>query len=114
MSETMRRDYTVEMLLAEVPGLTGRRLERFARAGIVTRVERGAAPYRAVDRARLALACELADAFDLEDEALAMVLDLVDRMHSARADLRALMGAVAAEPEEVRVRMLATMRRLRG
>lgn len=113
----MTREITIKMLLGEVPGLTQGRLERFVAAGIVTPVQRGESGepgYLPLDRARLALACDLADAFELQDDALAMVLDLVDQVHGLRGELRALMQAVAAEPEDTRLRLAARLRELRS
>lgn len=107
---------TIEELVAEVPGLSALRIERYVAAGIVQPVlaEGEAESFRPVDRARLQLACELADSFDLEDDALALVFDLIDRMHRHRADLKALMQAVAAQPEEIRLRIGAALEEIRN
>lgn len=111
---------TIETLITEVPGLSQRRLERFIEAGIVTPVQHpeqdphaGATGFLAIDRARLAFACDMADTFDLEDDALSVLLGLVDQLHGVRGELRALMQAVEAEPVQTRERIIATMRRLR-
>ena len=39
-----------------------------------------------------------------------MVMSLLDQLNSMRGDMRALMSAVAAEPDEVRGRIHATIR----
>lgn len=105
----MTKAITFEALVSAVPGLSRRRLQRYVEAGIIIPVQRPdreadieAMVFRPVDEARLMLACELADQFELQDEALGLMLDLVDRMHGLRAELHALMEAVAAQPTETR------------
>ncbi len=108
----MSRIYTEREVIARVPGLSGARLLRFIEAEIVLPIRRVPEPgFRAVDLARLGLACELADQFDLEGEALALVLSLVDQLHARRAELRRLLGAVAAQPPEVRAQIAAALAR---
>lgn len=112
----MTRVFTFEELVAEVPGLSSKRMTRYLAAGIVRPVQSGEGreSFRPVDRARLMLACELADQFALEDDALSLVLDLVDQMHGLRADLRQLMRAVEAQPEDIRRRIGAALDQARG
>lgn len=112
----MTRVFTFEELVAEVPGLSSGRMTRYLAAGIVRPVHNiaGGESFRAVDRARLMLACELADQFALEDEALSLVLDLVDQMHGFRKDLRRLMRAVEAQPEDIRRRIGEALALARG
>lgn len=90
-----------------VPGLTEDRLTRFIAAEVVRPVQGTAGGgFAQVDVARLQLACELCDGYALEDEALAMVMSVIDRMHGMRRDLHAMMQAVAAEGDEVRLRIV--------
>lgn len=94
--------YTDEQIIAEVPGLDRALLLRFVSARIVIPVDRPADRARGflpVDVARLRLACELCESFDFEDDALGMVLGLVDRLHATRAELRAVLEAVGDLPE---------------
>ncbi len=110
----MTRIYSEQEVVARVRGLSVPLLLRFIEAEIVRPVSRGkpqARGYAKVDVARLRLACELAEEFDLDTDALGLVMGLIDRLHATRADLRALMRAVAAEPEDVRARIAATVRR---
>ena len=110
----MTRIYTEQEVVARVRGLSVPLLVRFIEAEIVRPVARGkpqARGYGRVDVARLQLACDLADEFDLDTDALGLVMGLIDRLHATRADLRAVMQAIAAEPEEVRARIAAAVRR---
>jgi chaperone modulatory protein CbpM len=52
--------------------------------------------------ARVRLVRELRQEMALDDEAMLLVLNLLDRMHGVRAQLRRLADAVALQPEEVR------------
>lgn len=104
----MTRLYSYRETVLRVPGLTEERLVRFVAAEVVRPVRGDAGDgFGQVDLARLQLACELCDGYALEDEALALVMDLVDRMHGLRRDLRALVQAIEAEgDDEVRMRLL--------
>lgn len=106
----MTRWLTEDDLIAAIPRLTRTRLVSFIAAEIVVPVgsERGPV-FRGIDSARAALACDLAEDFGLDDEGLSLVLALVDQLHGVRAELRAVMGAVEAEPPEVRRRIAETL-----
>ena len=49
---------------------------------------------------------------DRPEDALGMVMSLIDQLNTMRGDMRALMRAVAAEPDEVRGRIHAVLRRI--
>ena len=51
------------------------------------------------DRARIRMILDFHRDLAIDDEAMPVVLDLVDRLHAARAQLRAVLEAVAALPE---------------
>lgn len=99
-------------LLALVPDLSEARLAALTEAGIVSpvRAETGER-FRDLDAARLQLAVELEDMFALHDEALALVLTLIDQLNGARGDMRAVLGALAEEPPETRARLRAVIAR---
>lgn len=104
--------YSEEEVLATVGRLDRPRLVRFLRAEVIRPADaEGRQVYRQVDVARIELLCDLCDDFDLGDEALAMVIGLIDQLHGTRGDLAALMRALGDEPDEVRGRV---MQRLRG
>ncbi len=67
-----------------------------------------------VDVARIALICELRDDLRLDDEAMPVVLSLLDQVYELRRRLRALGAAVAAQPYEVRDAVWAALSRRRG
>lgn len=102
----MARYYTETEVVALIDDLTPPRLQSFVSARIVQSVATpDGAGYREADLARLQLLCDLADSYDLPEETLAMVMSLIDQLNTARGDMRALMQAVASEPDEVRVRI---------
>ncbi len=100
--------------LEEVAALIGRieaaELERWCLEGWV-RPEREAEQWRfaEIDVARVRLICELKVDLAIDDEALPVVLDLMDQVHGLRARLAALARAVAAEPPDVRRRIAAAV-----
>ena len=111
----MSRVYTQKEVVALVPGLNGARLVHFIEAEIVTPVAREPEPaFRRIDLARLELACELADQFDLNEDALGLVLSLVDQLHGTRHELRRLMRAVSEQPEELRRAIGASLQAARN
>ncbi|MEM1363193.1 MAG: hypothetical protein AAGF94_16015 [Pseudomonadota bacterium] len=96
--------YSEEEVIAAVPGLDRVMLMRFVETRIVIPIQRDETPpaFNQTDAARLRLACELCDSLDLEDDALAIVMGLIDRLHSVRADLRAVLEVVETLPEAER------------
>ena len=111
----MSRIYTEREVVARVPGLTGARLVQFIEVGIVLPVKREKEPgFQRLDLARLELACELADQFDLGGEALNLVLSLVDQLHAKRAELRAVLRAVEAQPADTRKRIAEALQAARA
>ena len=87
-------------------GLTVARLRAFVAADCLAPDEReGRLAFAEADLARAQLLEELADDFDLDPEAAAMVVSLVDQIHGLRRQLRRLGEAVAVEHPEVRARI---------
>ncbi|WP_417493444.1 hypothetical protein [Maricaulis sp.] len=106
---------TAEETIAAITMLTPDRLETYIEIGIVMPLESGDGPrFSATDRARLELVCELEETHELADEALALVMSLVDQLHAARADLQALGRAVDVQSVEVRESVLSAWRSARG
>lgn len=106
----MARRITEADMVAAVPLLTRPRLHAWVEAEVVTPLpDSEGALFQEEDVARLTLACELCEEFALADDALALVMTLVDRLHGAEADLTALAQALAAEPEDVRRRVGALL-----
>jgi chaperone modulatory protein CbpM len=104
----MIRHLTEEEVLAAIPGLTRTRLFAFIETELVLplrRENKGAPAFRQVDFARLQLLCDLTDDLELDENALAIVITLIDQLHATRQDLLAIARAVEAEPTEVRSRI---------
>ncbi|SDL92626.1 hypothetical protein [Maricaulis salignorans] len=111
----MSENLTANEIIDAVAALTAERLTTYIEIGIIMPIQGEAGPlFAPVDCARLQLICELEQSHELADEALEMVMSLVDQLHSARADLQALGAAVDAQPVAVREQVLAAWRARRG
>ena len=111
----MSARYSEEQAVTAVRRLTASRLRRFVRADCVRPTHTSDGPaFTEVDLARLELLCELAEDFDLDEDALAVVLSLIDQLHGVRHELRALALALAEEPPEVQERVRAAWWRATG
>ncbi|MTH62698.1 hypothetical protein [Paracoccus shanxieyensis] len=109
-----RRHFTLTQVLAELPDLGPEQLESYIRSGVVVPVQSETGPlFRQLDIARLQLVVDLAEGYHLDDEALAMVLSLVDQLHGLRGDMHAMLDAVAREPVETRERLRSAIREVR-
>ncbi len=99
----MTRSLTEEELIKTVSRLTSLRLSEYLAAEIVIpeQTDRGLV-YHSLDVARLELACELHEQYDMEADALAMMISLIDQMHGLRAELREVLSAFEAQPDPVR------------
>ena len=73
--------------------------------------ERGTAGYffREVDVARVHLIAELRRDLAIDEEAMPLVLNLLDQVYRLHGQLRALAAAVEAQPAEVRDAVLARL-----
>ncbi|MDB6176465.1 hypothetical protein PAF17_02980 [Paracoccus sp. Z330] len=110
----MTRHYTAAEVVTLVDDLTERRLQVFVREQIVQPLQTDSGPaYRDADIARLRLLCDLLEGYELKGDAMHLVMSLVDQLNTARGDMRALMHAVAEEPDEVRLRIHRIVHRLR-
>ena len=84
------------------------------RAGVVVPVQSETGPlFRELDLARLHLVVDLTEGYHLDEEALGLVMSLVDQLHGLRGDMRAMLDAVAREPTETRMRLKAAIREVR-
>ena len=102
----MTEYFTQSQVISSVEGLTQSRLVAFLDADLVMPLSSATEPvYRPVDLARLALLCDLADHFDLEGDALGVVIGLIDQLHATRHRLFAMAQAMEAEPPDLRARI---------
>ena len=102
----MTTHYTKIQTIAAVPGLSDAQLAAYMAADLVV-----ASPdtpdllFRPIDIARLTLLCDLADQFDLDTDALGVVMGLIDQLHDARLRLFAMAKAIEPEPQDLRHRV---------
>ena len=66
-----------------------------------------------LDVARIRLICDLRTDMSLPDDAVPVVLSLLDQVHGLRRELRRLAEAVEAQPDEIR-QAIVTARKTRG
>ena len=100
------RYYSETEVVARVEGMTVTRLRAFVSAHCLEPVEHeGRLAFAEADVARARLLGDLHRDFELDEEAAALVLSLIDQIHGLRRRLRELGGALAEEPEEVRLRL---------
>jgi chaperone modulatory protein CbpM len=69
---------------------------------IVPEEEGGRWRFHEVDVARVELILDIRREFAVDDEALALVLGLLDQIYSLRRQMRRLCGAVEAQPADIR------------
>lgn len=110
----MTRYFTEDEVIALIGDLTSSRLSNLVKSHFVTPAVTSHGPgYAEADLARLQLLTDLVDVYELPDDTLTMVMSLIDQLNTARGDMRALMQAVAAEPDEVRGRITQTVHSIR-
>jgi len=98
--------FTEVEVISIVARLTPARLAMFLDAELVMPVPvQDGRTFRRIDLARLELLCDLADSFDLDADALGIVISLIDQLHEARHRLRAVAEALDAEPKELQARV---------
>ena len=93
----------LEALLGEFSGLDRIELLRWVENRWVLPEPRGGSwVFDEVDVARVELILEIRREWALDDEAMPLVLGLLDQIYELRRQLRRLCGAVAAQPAEIR------------
>lgn len=98
-------------VVARVEGLTVTRLRSWVANHCIEPEEReGRLAFREMDVARARLLADLAGDLELDEDAAALVVRLVDQIHGLRRRLRSLGAALAEEPEEIRIRIGARLR----
>jgi chaperone modulatory protein CbpM len=108
----MSEVFTIEQTLTRVVRLTRTRLTAFIEAeAVVPQIDDAGPVFRAADLARLDLLCDLAELYDMQPEALAVMISVIDGMHAARRDRDALLGVIRAETPRVRARIAEALAR---
>lgn len=93
---------------------------RLTRRQLVTFIEDGAVkPQRAtggyvfgrIDIARLELLCDLTEDLELDNEALGVVVSLIDQLHAARQEIAVLVRAIDLLPPETQATLMSDLKR---
>lgn len=80
-----------------------RRLRLWVRKGwIAPAAGTGGPAFDHADLARVRLVCQLKDEFNLNEDAVSLVLSLMDQVYGLRSELRTLATAVEQQPDSVR------------
>ena len=98
-------------VVARVERLNLRELRLWVRQGWLRPTVGTTGPvFDELDIARIRLLCDLRKEMSLPNDALPVVLDLIDRLHQTRRELRALARALAEQPEDVRRSVVSRVR----
>lgn len=94
---------TEKMVLTEIRRLTRRELRLWVSEGWVRPAMGETGPvFDEIDVARLRLLCDLRKEMALPNDAVPVVLNLIDSLHQTRRELRLLMEALDDQPEDIR------------
>lgn len=94
--------FTEDQVLASVSRLSVRRLRTWVKRGwIRPQAEDGRTIYTEVEVARICLFCDLRDDLSVDEEALSLIVPLIDQIYGLRRQLRVLGRAVEAQPKPV-------------
>lgn len=102
----MTNAFAPEQVIEKVASLTAERLSYFERLQIVTPVSTPQGlRYRTLDVRRITLLCELTDDFEVNEDALVIIMSLLDQLHGAHIKLDQVVQAINAEPSETKLRL---------
>ncbi len=97
---------TESQVVEQVDEVSVRRLRIWVREGWIAPAEGETGPiFDALDVARVRLVCQLKNELELHDDAVPVVLSLIDQVHGLRNELKALAEAVDQLPEDARRRV---------
>jgi len=98
--------YSEDQAIAAIASLTRTQLVSFIEAEIIVPLHTdNGIVFRQVDLVRMELLCELTEHFSLNDDALSIIISLIDKLHSTRGELDSLLLAIKDEPGDVRARL---------
>jgi chaperone modulatory protein CbpM len=105
--------YTEDQVLANVQRVSVRRLRTWVRRGWI-RPETDADQwiYSEADVARICMFCELREGLSVDEEALSLIVPLIDQIHGLRRELRNLGRAVESQPGPVQEQIKQAFRKL--
>jgi chaperone modulatory protein CbpM len=102
-------------VVARVDSLTVRRLRSWVRRGWVQPAIKGKAhTFTDVDVARVQLICELREDLRINEDAIPVVLSLMDQVYGLRHQLRSLAEAIEGLPPAMRRDLTARLRERRN
>lgn len=108
----MTNAYAPEDVIEQISPLTADRLRQFEHLRIVTPVNTSDGPrYRSLDIRRITLLCELTDDFEVNEDALVIIMSLLDQLHGAHGRLDQIVQAIACEPSEIKLRLAQRLHR---
>lgn len=97
-------------VIAQVERMTVERLRVWVERGWVRPAATGrAVVYTEADVARVRLICDLRDTLEINEEAVPVILDLIDQIHGLRHELKCLLAAIESLPREMREAIRARM-----
>jgi chaperone modulatory protein CbpM len=100
-------------VIETVTELTLERVRVFVKQGWVRPESRGdQVVYTDIDVARIRLICQLTDDLSIDEEAVPLVLSLVDQVYGLRRELRNLARVVEDQPDAVRAEITAAFKEL--
>lgn len=107
----MSRYYSEQETITTITRLTRARLTTYVKHEFLRPTQSESGPvFDAADLARIELICDLTEQFDLEGDALGVVLSLIDQLHGVRGELRRIMAAIEAQPDEVRQQITTVLK----
>ena len=90
--------------------LTDTRLDRWVQEGWITpKSEEAQDVYNDLDVGRADLICYLLDELDIQDDAIPVILSLLDQVYSLRGELKSVGLAIRDQPKEVRTQISVTI-----
>ncbi|MEQ9447009.1 MAG: chaperone modulator CbpM [Rhodospirillaceae bacterium] len=90
--------------------LTDSRLDRWVQEGWITpKSEKTQAVYNDLDVGRADLICYLLDELEIQDEAIPVILSLLDQVYSLRGELKTVGLAIGDQPKEIRSQISITI-----
>lgn len=110
----MTRRYSEDQVIAAIATLTRTQLVSFIEAEIIVPLHtKDGVVFRQVDLVRIELLCELTEHFSLNDDALSIIMSLIDQLHYTRGELESILQAIKNEPADVRERLGRALLKIR-
>lgn len=103
--------YSEQQVVGLIEELTVEHLRVWVSEGwIAPRIAESGPVYEEIDVARLRLVCQLKHEMNVNDDALPVVMRLVDQVYGLRRTLRRMSQAIEDQPKSVRERIAKALR----